>query len=93
MHRCCCGGGRGRTFSMDSRMAYLTARWQISVMSAPEKPWVTCGGRARGGRRAAGERSAQVEPGGCRQQVKLQGRRGARATPLATAWPCSQRFF
>ena len=30
------------TFSMDSRMAYLTARWQISVMSAPEKPWVTC---------------------------------------------------
>lgn len=39
----------GPTFSMDSRMAYLTARWQISVMSAPEKPWVTCGAEAGGG--------------------------------------------
>ncbi|MFS8012117.1 hypothetical protein Hanom_Chr14g01317011 [Helianthus anomalus] len=28
------------TFSMFSRMAYLHARWQISVMSAPLKPCV-----------------------------------------------------
>merc|ERR1719488_452295 len=27
------------SFSMDSRMAILAARWQISVRSAPEKPW------------------------------------------------------
>lgn len=31
---------RSMSRSMDSRMAYLQARWQISVMSAPEKPCV-----------------------------------------------------
>ena len=31
---------RSMSRSMDSRMAYLQARWQISVMSAPLKPWV-----------------------------------------------------
>ena len=30
------------SFSIDSRIAYLHARWQISVMSAPEKPVVVC---------------------------------------------------
>jgi hypothetical protein len=30
---------------MFSRMAVLQARWQISVMSAPEKPWVNLRGR------------------------------------------------
>lgn len=29
---------RSMSFSIDSRIAYLHARWQISVMSAPEKP-------------------------------------------------------
>jgi hypothetical protein len=28
------------TFSMFSLMAYLHARWQISVISAPLNPWV-----------------------------------------------------
>ena len=29
-----------RSSAMLSRIAPFTARWQISVMSAPEKPWV-----------------------------------------------------
>lgn len=28
--------------SIDSRIAYLHARWQISVISAPENPFVNC---------------------------------------------------
>nr|ACN27521.1 unknown [Zea mays] len=31
---------RSMSFSMFSLMAYLHARWQISVISAPLKPWV-----------------------------------------------------
>lgn len=32
---------RSKSSLIDSEMAIFAARWQISVMSAPEKPWVT----------------------------------------------------
>ena len=47
---------------MLSRMAYLTARWQISVISAPEKPWVTLDSRSMSTSGATGDlRSALLK--------------------------------
>ena len=37
---CAMARSRSISFSMLSRMAYLHARWQISVISAPEYPCV-----------------------------------------------------
>merc|ERR1719231_2021919 len=46
---------RSMSFSMFSRIAYLHARWQISVMSAPEKPFVCLASVSRSRSSARGD--------------------------------------